>query len=270
MIRLVDVCKQFQGKDALKHINLEIRDGETLAIIGGSGSGKSRALQEEIIERAQADPARQFIIVVPDQFTMQTQKEMVLRHPRHGIMNIDVQSFGRLCYRIGGEVGETERVVLDDTGKNLILRKLAGELKGDLPTIGSSLKKTGYIHEVKSVISEFMQYGLGTNEVEKMVGFCSGHPLLKGKLKDVNRLYAAFTAYLGEKYITKEEKLDILAEDIARSKQLKGAVIAFDGFTGFPPAQEKVIARLPEVCSEVIFTIWKVIAATTMTIVCLR
>jgi len=223
--------------------------------IGGSGSGKSRALQEEIIERAQADPARQFIIVVPDQFTMQTQKEVVERHPRKGIMNIDVQSFGRLCYRIGGEVGGPERIVLDDTGKNLILRHLAAGLGGELTTIGSSLKKTGYIHEVKSVISEFMQYGLGTKDVEKLIDYSSGHPLLRGKLKDVNRLYAAFEEYLGEKYITKEERLDVLASDIAHSENLKGAVIAFDGFTGFTPVQNNVITQMLGVCSELIFTV---------------
>lgn len=45
MIKLIDICKNFGGKQALKHINLEVRKGETLAIIGGSGSGKSTLLR---------------------------------------------------------------------------------------------------------------------------------------------------------------------------------------------------------------------------------
>ena len=45
MIELVDVCKSFDKSEALKHINLSIREGETLAIIGGSGSGKSTLLR---------------------------------------------------------------------------------------------------------------------------------------------------------------------------------------------------------------------------------
>ncbi len=45
MIQLVDVCKSFENKEALKHINLGINEGETLAIIGGSGSGKSTLLR---------------------------------------------------------------------------------------------------------------------------------------------------------------------------------------------------------------------------------
>ena len=45
-------------------------------------------------------PDTNYIILVPEQFTMQTQKELVLRHPRHGIMNIDVLSFARLAFRV--------------------------------------------------------------------------------------------------------------------------------------------------------------------------
>ena len=45
MIKLIDVNKSFKNKQVLKHINLEIMDGETLAIIGGSGMGKSTLLR---------------------------------------------------------------------------------------------------------------------------------------------------------------------------------------------------------------------------------
>ena len=45
MIKLIDVNKSFGKKQVLKNINLTIETGETLAIIGGSGSGKSTMLK---------------------------------------------------------------------------------------------------------------------------------------------------------------------------------------------------------------------------------
>lgn len=44
-IELVNVHKSFDGKDVLKGFSLTIPDGETVSVIGGSGSGKSVALK---------------------------------------------------------------------------------------------------------------------------------------------------------------------------------------------------------------------------------
>ena len=219
--------------------------------IGASGSGKTTKIIDDIIEKSVNEPDRQFTIIVPDQYTMQTQKEVVLRHPRKGIMNIDVQSFGRLGHRLADEVGEKDRLILDDTGKNLILRKLSADLEDKLPIIGSSIKKTGYIHEVKSAISEFEQYGIAPADIDKLMEFTSGKPFLKGKLSDIKCLYEEMNRFCGEKFITREEKLDVLAEAVGRSDRLKGSIVAFDGFTGFTPVQNNVITALMRTCSEV-------------------
>lgn len=60
------------------------------------------------MQRAAEEPGRNFLIIVPDQFTMQTQKDLVMRSDRDGILNIDVLSFGRLSHRILEEVGTKE------------------------------------------------------------------------------------------------------------------------------------------------------------------
>ena len=82
---------------------------------GPSDGEKSKKLYEEIIARSLKNPRQNYLVIVPDQFTMQTQKELVTMHERGGIMNIDVLSFGRLSHRILEEVGHKEIPVLDDT-----------------------------------------------------------------------------------------------------------------------------------------------------------
>ncbi len=110
-------------------------------IFGPSGAGKSRLLYEDIIRRAEADKKKNFLIIVPDQFTMQTQKDLVLMNGAGGILNIDVLSFGRLNHRIMEEVGREELPILDDTGKSLVLQKVATGLKDRLPVLGSFLHR---------------------------------------------------------------------------------------------------------------------------------
>lgn len=222
---------------------------------GGSGAGKSKKLHEDMIEQSRREPGRNFLLIVPDQFTMQTQMDLVLEHPNKGIMNIDVLSFGRLTHRILEEVGYEEIPVLDDTGKSLILRKVAEKERAGLSVMGKYLHKIGYIHEVKSAISEFMQYGIGREELAKLAEYARARGALYYKLKDLEILYGSFLAYIQEKFITTEETLDRLCKALPKSKIIKDCVIAFDGFTGFTPIQYRVIRELLKLTQRVIVTI---------------
>lgn len=222
---------------------------------GPSGSGKSHRIYEEIMQRAAEEPGRNLLIIVPDQFTMQTQKDLVMRSDRDGILNIDVLSFGRLSHRILEEVGTKEMPVLDDTGKSLVLQKVAADLKEQLPAMGSLLHKQGYIHEVKSAISEFMQYGISTQDMDKLITSAQKRGALAMKLKDLKTLYRGFQDYIRDHFITTEETLDVLRRSLSKSKILKGSVVVFDGFTGFTPIQNRLIQELMRVCAETIVTV---------------
>jgi len=60
MIKIVDLRKSFGAKEVLRGVNLEIGDGETMVIIGQSGSGKS-VLLKHIIGMLKPDSGQVFI-----------------------------------------------------------------------------------------------------------------------------------------------------------------------------------------------------------------
>lgn len=186
---------------------------------------------------------------------MQTQKDLVMQHPNHGIMNIDVLSFVRLAYRIFEETGGQALPVLDDEGKNLILRKIAGDYEKDLKVLKGNMKKLGYISEVKSVLSEFDQYDIGEEELRQMKATAGENSRLYYKLQDLEVLYIGFKKYLEDRFITKEELLDTLCRVVKGSDILKESTIVLDGFTGFTPVQNRLLGELLEVCREVIVTV---------------
>ena len=224
-------------------------------IFGNSGSGKSHYLYQQIVEESIRHPEKNYLVLVPEQFTMQTQKDLCMAHPRGGIMNIDVLSFGRLAHRVFEETGKERQPILDDEGKNLVLRKIAGNYEDELTVLKGNLKKQGYISEVKSVISEFTQYGIDFEQLDSFMEGLNSESYLYYKLKDIRKVYEGFEDYLRDKYITKEELLDVLSQNVAEAKMLKDSVIAMDGFTGFTPVQNRLIGELLKVCDKIMLTV---------------
>ena len=119
-------------------------------ILGPSGYGKSEYVQKLATESAAVHRDMNYLMIVPDQFTMQTQMDMAGRNPDGGILNIDVLSFGRLTHRIFEEVGRPERAMLDDLGKCLILRRVIHENEDNLKVLKKGIHTPGYVAEVKT------------------------------------------------------------------------------------------------------------------------
>lgn len=223
--------------------------------LGNSGSGKSYQLYQKIIMWSLEEPDTHFLIIVPEQFTLQTQKDIVTMHPRHGTMNIDILSFERLAYRVFEEVGVLQTPVMDEIGKNLILRKVAEDKKKDLLLLGSNLKKLGTISEMKSMLSELMQYNIHAEELDRMVSLTEENPTLQYKLKDIRVLQDGFSAYICDHYITTEEIYERLSHVIKDSELVRGSVIAMDGFTGFTPVQNQLLLSLFQMAKKVMVTV---------------
>lgn len=224
-------------------------------IMGPSGAGKSHYLYQLITLEASVHPEKKYIVLVPEQFTMQTQKDLVMTSPNKGILNIEVLSFNRLAHRVLTETGENSRMILTDVGKNFVIRKVAGDNQDKLKVLGGNLKKMGYVNEMKSVISEFVQYDITQDALDEMVEKAKQYPNLYYKLKDIQVVYEEFQEFLRGKYITSDEVLDVLSMVAGKSKFLKDSVIVLDGFTGFTPIQSKLLRELLCVCEKMMITV---------------
>ncbi len=153
-------------------------------IMGPSGAGKSHYLYEWVTKESLAHPDKNYIVLVPEQFTMQTQNDFVMASPRRGILNVEVLSFHRLAHRVLEETGENNRTILNDVGKSFVIRKVAGDCEEQLKVLGKNLKKTGYIGEMKSILSEFAQYDIQPETIDDILKRTESYPNLYYKLKD--------------------------------------------------------------------------------------
>lgn len=209
-------------------------------IIGGSGSGKTTFLYDRIIGESIRHPKQRYFMIVPEQFTMQTQKDIVTRHPSHGTMNIDIVSFERLAYRVFEELAVENLHVLDDMGKSMVLRKVAGRHRRELVVFQGHLDQSGFVGKLKSMISEFYQYGI-TPQMLREVAADAGSALFRQKLEDFAVVFQAFRDYIEGHYIAAEEVLDVLCRVLPRSEIVKNSMVSLDGFTGFTPVQYRLL-----------------------------
>ena len=212
-------------------------------ILGSPGTGKSTRLRTGLIQHAAEHPHQRHILLVPEQFTMQTQRDLVETHPNHAVMNIEIMSFERLAYRLLGD-SLARMNILTETGKNMLLRQAAGTAEEEIRLFRRSLKKGGFISRLMSMISELLQYGITEEQLSVLESELSGHPLLARKVQELRVFLHAFLQQRGPETRVPEELLPMLLAYLKKEKALSGWVIAMDHFTGFTPVQRQILQEM--------------------------
>lgn len=218
-------------------------------IQGNSGSGKTYKLYSEMTDD------KKYFAVVPEQYTLETQRTIVELKENKGTMNIDIVSFNRLAKRVFEETGTNVEEMLDDTGKCMVLRKILEDKKDELKVFASKVSYAGFVDEIQSLISEMYQYGIGEKEINDIIEKASDNQLLKSKMEDVLIISESFKEYIKGKFMVAEELMSRLCNIIPVSALIKESIITFDGFTGFTALQYEVIRQLIKYSKGVVITI---------------
>ena len=222
-------------------------------IVGSAGSGKSHLLYERLTNNASKYENRNedYIALVPEQYSMEAQREILLASDRHGSFNTEVVSFQRLAFGIFEELGMTDIKVMDDLGKTLVVRKVLENCKKDLKYYHNKANMPGFVDRAKTLITELKQYNYRTQDLEKMIDDVKGHNILRNKLIDTKTIAEEFDNYINEKMITMEEVLSIFCNVMEKSEKIRKTHIYIDGFTGFTPIQYMVLEKLIKYAREV-------------------
>ncbi len=224
-------------------------------IYGGSGSGKTTYLRQKICSEAMAHPTISYIVLVPDQFTLETQRMYVESTKGHGILNIDILSFHRLAYRAFEEMPGLRRTVLDDVGKTMILRRVFTEQKDNLRYFKRGIMGAGFLDECKSFLCELAGYAVSEDDLTELIDKVGDESLMAMKLMDIRLIYHAFTEKMGDTYMMAEELVPQLTKVVSELTMMRDSVVCMDGFTGFTPTQYDLISELMIVCKDVYVTV---------------
>ncbi len=221
-------------------------------ILGKPGSGKSTLCVDEIVKAS--SEGRQAVYIVPEQYSLESERILCAKSNNNVLMNSDVLSFIHLAHRVILKTGAGNEKILDDNGKALLLRKIINDLlkTNSLIFYGKSATKQGFIDSISDLITECIQYSVSPELLlDKSRLLDNKNKRLADKLHDIGTIFSAFNENINTRYIAKESLLDILAERIPQTTILNNTEVWIDSFTRFNPQDFKIIEALIRVCPRV-------------------
>ncbi len=223
-------------------------------IIGRCGSGKSSRVLSEIHEALQ-DGGTKLFLMVPEQYTLQAERDLIYELNLPGVINIEVLSFSRLAYKVFNEVGGLTKVHLNEQGKHMIFRRIIDKNKDRLSIYKTVSGQDGFIAKINDLITEFKKQDITPQMLfEKAEKLDDKRNILKMKLQDLAFIFQEYNDYLVNRYMDSEDSINSLIMQMDKADFLKGSTIWIDGFDYLTPQMARVLEKMIPIAKEVTIT----------------
>jgi len=187
---------------------------------------------------------RPLIWIVPEQFTLQAERNLIEKLSLPGMLNIEVLSFKRLAYKVLREVGGLTRIHINEQGKNMALRKIIDEGEEYLTIYKNASRLDGFIQMLGEFLCELKQNNIFPFDLfERMKKFEQNNIFYK-KIHDIAYIYEQLDQYLKGRYVDTEDYMNLVIDRMEEAAFLKEAEIWIDGFHTFAPQLYRMIEKL--------------------------
>lgn len=191
------------------------------------------------------------LLVVPDQFTLEAERELIAHSGAKALMDVEVLSLSRLGYRLLEELGGSKRTFIDKYGRHMILSSIAAEEREKLQVFKGLEEKNSFIELVNNFISEMKQFNCGADELAEIARSVPDGSYTQRKLEDLYLLYSEYEAAIRGKYTDSEDYIDLFLGKISRSELVAGNHIWIYRFDSFAPKALSVIGELMQYAADV-------------------
>ncbi len=225
-------------------------------VLGRAGRGKTRYIFNEIARCLISNHGQKMILLVPEQYTLQAERDLIEHLRLPGLIHLEVLSISRLAERVFEETGGIKNVLINEQGRQMALRKVIEELSSNLALYSRAVRQPGFIEQCADLMSEFKQNMVEAEALARLQEIFSQDQLLRDKLHDAALIYQALTRFLEDKqYIDNDDYLLALIDRMHQAASLQGAYIWVDSFVTFSPLTLRVIQELMLLSSEISITL---------------
>ena len=186
----------------------------------------------------------QILLLVPDQYTLQMERNAIAHLKVKGLMDLEVLSFSRLAGRVLNETGGSRRVPIDKHGRHMLLTKILNDEKENLSVFRGMDKSQSFISLANNLISEMKQHNSTPEDIRAALEELGDAGLLKRKLNDIALIFEGYEAHIRDKYIDTEDHLNFFISKIGKSAMVGNTEFWISGFDSFTPKSIKIIEEL--------------------------
>ena len=224
-------------------------------IYGRSGCGKTQYIFNEISKNI--DNGRKKYIITPEQFSFSAEKELLRsledEEQNSAVINAEVLTFARMAHRVSSEVGGSNKTVLSNCGKSMLIYSILSNKKNNLKFLG---KSDSNIDMVMTQITELKKHGVTLENLKTLMEQVGENDLyLENKLQDIYTVYSKFQEKIVNNYVDENDALTILEGQLDATDMFKNTEIYIDEFVGFTKQEYAIIAKLLKQASKVTITV---------------
>ncbi len=219
-------------------------------ILGRAGMGKSHYIFEEIKKKLAENSGEKLILLVPEQYTLQAERDLLKSLDNPGIMGVEVLSISRLGNRIINESGGKNKTFINKQGKNMVLKRIINDKAGELTIYSRACRQQGFVENMADLITELKQQDITPGLLLEKQVLSEEEAVLGQKLHDIGILYQYFNDYMQDRYIDMEDYINLLIEKIKDSRLLTNARVWIDSFTTFSSQSLRVIEEIMALADE--------------------
>jgi ATP-dependent helicase/nuclease subunit B len=221
-------------------------------VAGRAGSGKSTWVYQAV-KQDMAQSSQPVYLLVPEQFTLQTEKELIDSLGIKGFMQARVTSPSRLAEEVFSQVEQNRKTAIGECGLAMALRAAASQIAEDLHAFKTVLGYNGFSSGMVKLISEMKRFDITP---EDMIAASTGaRGALKAKVQDVAAIYREYNEYLSSRnYTDNDDRFNGFIASIEKAEFLKNCNFYFDGFDYLSPQNCRMIGELLSIAGSVTIT----------------
>lgn len=223
--------------------------------LGRSGVGKSYHMLEEIKAEILAKRNDKLFLIVPEQYTLQGEMDLIRKMGLPGLLDFEVISFNRLISRVIESLGGLQTTSINTLGKTMLLRKIFNAHHDALSVFARAHQQYGFLEEVSETIAELKRASVSPTILLESADQVENNPLVRGKLQDLSLIFNAYQEGMADKYTDDEDRINYVLDLLPLWSELTGAMVWIDGFSGFTAQEYHLIQKMASICERLTIAI---------------